>query len=431
MAIYSRKSVYTGRGESVENQVEMCRAYVRDRMEGGKTAEIVVYEDEGFSGKNLERPRFQAMMEAVRGGELGAVICYRLDRISRSVSDFAPFVEELIGLGVAFVCIKEQFDTSTPMGKAMMYIASVFAQLERETIAERVRDNMVMLARTGRWLGGTAPLGFFSERVEEREDGRKRTYCRLVWDEAERPVVRRIFEEYLKGGSLSAVVRTLYRAGIRTRKGGAFTAVSVKALLQNPVYCAADGEARGYFVELGSEVCFDGRGGRGILSYNKRDYGKKNAPRQDPGAWILAEGQHEALLCGRDWVEVQRLLGRGRRGGAATRSTYALLSGMLRCPECGGRMFAKRRSGRESFDYICENKLRNLGLCHGPNLAGGDADGKVWTAVADRLAASAPEGMTGLSAALMDLDPTERRMLLRRMAVRLDYRGDELEIWLE
>lgn len=87
-------------------------------------------------------------------------MCYRLDRVSRSVGDFADLIRRLEGWGVAFLCIREKFDTSTPMGKAMMYIASVFAQLERETIAQRVRDNMCLLARTGRWLGGTTPTGF-------------------------------------------------------------------------------------------------------------------------------------------------------------------------------------------------------------------------------------------------------------------------------
>lgn len=95
------------------------------------------------------------------------VVCYRLDRISRNVSDFSSLIEDLNSYNISFVCIKEEFDTSKPMGKAMMYIASVFAQLERETIAERVRDNMLMLARTGRWLGGTTPTGFTSERYRK------------------------------------------------------------------------------------------------------------------------------------------------------------------------------------------------------------------------------------------------------------------------
>ena len=158
--IYSRKSVCTGRGESVENQVEMCRQYIEAKFPGAARENIFVYEDEGFSAKNTDRPRFQQMLRDIPLKRPGYIVCYRLDRISRSVSDFSALIEELNRRGISFICIREEFDTSHPMGKAMMYIASVFAQLERETISERVRDNMRLLARSGRWLGGTPPTGY-------------------------------------------------------------------------------------------------------------------------------------------------------------------------------------------------------------------------------------------------------------------------------
>ena len=150
-AIYSRKSVLTDRGESVENQVELCRRCLAAQYPDVGPEEIAVYEDEGFSGKDLQRPQFRRMLEDIRRERPEALVCYRLDRVSRSVGDFADLIRRLEGWGVGFLCIREKFDTSTPMGKAMMYIASVFAQLERETIAQRVRDNMRLLARTGRW----------------------------------------------------------------------------------------------------------------------------------------------------------------------------------------------------------------------------------------------------------------------------------------
>ena len=128
---------------------------------------VLVYEDEGFSGGNLERPQFKKMMNDAKAGKLSAIIVYRLDRISRNIGDFASLIEELNDLRISFVSIKEQFDTSSPMGRAMMYIASVFSQLERETIAERIRDNMHELSKTGRWLGGTTPTGYSSEQVQK------------------------------------------------------------------------------------------------------------------------------------------------------------------------------------------------------------------------------------------------------------------------
>ena len=126
IALYSRKSKFTGKGESIGNQVELGKEYVRVHFGEAAVDKIVLYEDEGFSGGNLNRPAFKRMMDAARKRKFKAIIVYRLDRISRNVSDFSGLIEELSRLDIAFISIKEQFDTSTPMGRAMMYIASVF-----------------------------------------------------------------------------------------------------------------------------------------------------------------------------------------------------------------------------------------------------------------------------------------------------------------
>ena len=150
IAIYSRKSRYTGKGESIGNQIDLCREYIRTHYGDAAAQKAVVFEDEGFSGGNLNRPDFKKMMTAAKDRKFKAIVVYRLDRISRNISDFSSLIEELGRLGIDFVSIRESFDTSSPMGRAMMYIASVFSQLERETIAERIRDNMHELAKTGR-----------------------------------------------------------------------------------------------------------------------------------------------------------------------------------------------------------------------------------------------------------------------------------------
>lgn len=150
IAIYSRKSRYTGKGESIGNQIDLCREYIRTHYGDAAAEHAVVFEDEGFSGGNLNRPDFKKMMTAAKERKFKAIVVYRLDRISRNISDFSSLIEELGRLGIDFVSIRESFDTSSPMGRAMMYIASVFSQLERETIAERIRDNMHELAKTGR-----------------------------------------------------------------------------------------------------------------------------------------------------------------------------------------------------------------------------------------------------------------------------------------
>ena len=127
IAIYSRKSKFTGKGESIGNQVELCKEYVRNMFGEEYVDRCVVFEDEGFSGGNLQRPDFKRMMEEVRKRKFKAIVVYRLDRISRNISDFTGLIDELTKLDVSFVSIKEQFDTSTPMGRAMMFILSMLS----------------------------------------------------------------------------------------------------------------------------------------------------------------------------------------------------------------------------------------------------------------------------------------------------------------
>lgn len=383
--IYGRKSVYTGKGESVENQIEMCRQYISTKFPNDD-AEIHVYEDEGFSGKNMDRPQFQQMLQDMRKRKPDFVICYRLDRISRNVSDFSALVEDLNDRNISLVCIKEEFDTSKPMGKAMMYIASVFAQLERETIAERVRDNLMMLARTGRWLGGTTPTGFVSERQQEIViDGKIKTSCKLKENPEELRAVDMMFEKYLELRSVSGVSKYLIKQGIKSRNGKDYSLLGIKDILQNPVYCIADEDALAYFTEKGSDVCFDEKtcsDKYGLISYNKRDYKKKSAPRQSMDKWIIAIGKHKGRVSGKKWVAVQQILEDNIPTGdkpAKMHNDYSLLSGLIFCSKCGNRMFAKRRAYKSKnvvlYDYICQSKMRGgTQLCNCRNLGGQETD---------------------------------------------------------
>ena len=165
IAIYSRKSRFTGKGESIGNQIQMCKDYICSNYNDYENIEFAIYEDEGFSGSNTNRPQFKKLMKDIENKDFNILICYRLDRISRNVADFSSTLETLQRYNVDFISLRDQFDTSSPMGRAMIYIASVFAQLERDTIAERVRDNMLELSKTGRWLGGTAPYGYSSTPI--------------------------------------------------------------------------------------------------------------------------------------------------------------------------------------------------------------------------------------------------------------------------
>ena len=387
--IYSRKSVYTGKGESIENQIEMCKQYIHSKFSDVSDADITVYEDEGFSAKNTDRPQFQQMLRDIKLKKPDFVVCYRLDRISRNVSDFSSLIEDLNDRSISFICIKEEFDTSKPMGKAMMYIASVFAQLERETIAERVRDNMLMLARTGRWLGGTTPTGYTSEKQQEIIiDGKVKTSCKLKDNPDELRAVDMIFEKFLELRSVSGVSKYLIKQGIKSRSGKYYSLPGIKEILQNPVYCVADKDALKYFTAQNSDVCFEEKDCSekyGLLAYNKRDYKKKHAPRQSMDKWIIAIGKHKGRVSGKKWVAVQHIIQDNIPTGkkpAKMHNDYSLLSGLIYCEKCGSRLFAKARSGKGAtpglFDYVCSSKLRGgTELCDCQNIGGQQADDMV------------------------------------------------------
>ena len=147
-AIYARQSVDKADSLSIQGQIDLCR------QETG--TELKIYQDKGFSGKNTNRPEFQRMLADVEKGLIRKIVVYRLDRFSRSIADFGQLWKVLEQYHVEFVSLNEKFDTSTPIGRAMLNIIMVFAQLERETTAERVRDNYYQRAKLGSWPGGPA-----------------------------------------------------------------------------------------------------------------------------------------------------------------------------------------------------------------------------------------------------------------------------------
>ena len=385
IAIYSRKSKFTGKGESIGNQIELCKEYIRAHYGDDAIDHLVVYEDEGFSGGNLNRPDFKKMMAAAKERKFKAIIVYRLDRISRNISDFSSLIEELARLDIAFVSIKEQFDTGSPMGRAMMYIASVFSQLERETIAERIRDNMHELAKTGRWLGGTTPTGFESEGEEKvTVDGKKKKTFKLKLIQQEAEIVRMIYDLFSETNSLTMTEAELMKRRIVTRNGNYFTRFSIKAILQNPVYMIADQEAYDYLTEKEADLFsdraeFDGK--HGIMAYNRTDQEKGKTTQYNPvNEWIVAVGKHPGLIPGKTWVRVQEALEQNKsKAFRRPKSNEALLTGLLYC-RCGNRMYpklSKRRTadGDVIFTYVCKLKERSQrSLCNNRNASGNTMD---------------------------------------------------------
>lgn len=386
--VYSRKSKFTGKGESIENQVEMCKQYIR--MQFGNTAaeNARIYEDEGFSGGSLERPKFKKMMADAADHKFRAIVVYRLDRISRNIGDFAKLIEQFNQMKIDFISIKEQFDTSSPMGRAMMYISSVFSQLERETIAERIRDNMHELSKTGRWLGGVTPTGYASESISHVTiDGKTRKACKLKPIPEEISIVKLIFEKFLETGSLTKTETHLLQHGFTTKNGKDFTRFALKNILTNPVYLIADGTAYQYLIEnkvdlFSDESDFDAI--HGIMAYNRtlQQPGKANQIKP-MDEWIVSVGKHPGVVDGKAWVKVQQLLERNRsKSYRKPRSNVALLSGLLICGNCGDFMRPKasqrlNAKGEPIYTYLCSMKERSRGhVCNMKNCNGNimDAD---------------------------------------------------------
>ncbi len=386
IAIYSRKSKFTGKGESIENQIELCKIYISTHYSGTRDNDILIFEDEGYSGGHLDRPKFKEMMSRVHKKEISHIICYRLDRISRNIGDFASLIEELNELHTDFISIKEQFDTSSPMGRAMMYIASVFSQLERETIAERIRDNMRELAKTGRWLGGVTPTGYTSQAVEKITiDGKVKKAFKLVPIEEEINMVKLIFRKFLEYNSLTKTETYLIQNGFKTKNDRDFSRFTIKSILTNPVYMIADKSAYDFFIKEKVEVFsnldeFDNRSG--IMAYNKtiQKRGKANEKRE-MSDWIIAVGKHDGIISGEDFTMVHNMINENKnKNYRKARSHIALLSGILVCGECNNFMRPKlsqrkNKDGELIYNYLCSMKERSrMEKCNMKNPNGNTLD---------------------------------------------------------
>ncbi len=408
IAVYSRKSKWTGKGESVENQLIMCREYIAMFIEGGDQAQILEFEDEGFSGKDTRRPRFQQMMQELKTRHFDYLVCYRLDRLGRNLADLANLMEDLNRMNTSFISVREKFDTTTPIGKAMLYFSGVLAQMEREQIAERVKDNMIMLARSGRWLGGNTPLGFSSMKLEQEAAAlkKKSLYC-LTWNPGEIPLVRFIFSCFLERRSITKVLEALLADGIKTRRGREFTVSGIRDILVNPVYCVADQEAWQYFYDMGCQVCIDREEldqKSGLMAYARTTsstYKNQSMPLE---TWIISMGRHQGVIRGEDYVRVQKLLEDNKSRGENfrnLRNNASLLSGLV-CCTCDHRMRPKNypasrvtQKGERTFSYRCPYKDKTHGeRCGNKNVHGNRLDNEVCRRIL-RLAAP-DEGMIPL-----------------------------------
>src|ERR1700677_4799476 len=208
-AVYTRKSTEHGLDlefNSLDAQREACEAYIKSQASEGWRAISKRYDDPAYSGGNLDRPALQRLLKDIDAGQIDVVVVYKIDRLTRSLTDFAKLVEVFDAKTVSFVAITQQFNTTTSMGRLTLNVLLSFAQFERELASERVRDKIAASRRKGKWTGGSVPLGY-----EARDK-------KLVVNKAEAETVRTIFRRYLDLQSFSRLVADLDRRGIVTKR---------------------------------------------------------------------------------------------------------------------------------------------------------------------------------------------------------------------
>jgi site-specific DNA recombinase len=236
-AIYTRVSTESGLDQdfnSLDAQYDAAQAYIRSQVHAGWTLVRTRYDDGGFSGGSTDRPALQQLLNDIRARRINVIVVYKVDRLTRSLADFAKLVELFDAHGVSFVSVTQQFNTTTSMGRLTLNVLLSFAQFEREVTSERIRDKIGASKRKGLWVGGVVPLGY---QAKDRK-------ITIVADEAK--TVRLIFRRYLDLGSLNLLLTDLWRTGIKTKLrplsngrtigGIAFTRGSLAAFLRNRFY---------------------------------------------------------------------------------------------------------------------------------------------------------------------------------------------------
>ncbi len=332
-AIYTRKSTDEGLDKdfnSLDAQRESGEAYVASQQHEGWTCVPDRYDDGGFTGGNMDRPALKRLMADIEAGKIDSVIVYKVDRLSRSLLDFAKIVEAFDRHHISFVSVTQLINTATSMGRLMLNVLLSFAQFEREIISERTRDKIAAARRKGKWSGGMPLLGY---DVDPRG-------ARLIVNEDEAARVRTIFELYLEHQSMIATIQEIDRRGWAnkrwtTRKGHErggkpFTKVSLHKLLTNITYL-------------------------GKLRYKDE----------------VHDGEHDGIISGEIWRRVQSLLQRnGRTGGAPVRNRFgALLKGIIRCVPCGCGMSPTHatRNGTKRYRYYVCNQAQKRGWHNCPS----------------------------------------------------------------
>lgn len=396
-AIYTRKSTEEGLDQvfnTLDAQREACDAYVKSQAGEGWQGLAQRYDDGGYSGGNMNRPAIQQLLADVDAGRVDVIVVYKVDRLTRSLMDFANIVQRLDARGVSFVSVTQAFNTTTSMGRLTLNVLLSFAQFEREVTGERIRDKVAASKAKGMWMGGNLPLGY---DLGERK---------LVVNEAEAAQVRHIFTRYLELGSAVELMRELRQAGMVSKR---WTARSGRSMGGVPLGCGALYYILQNRLFLGEVVH---RGSR-------------------------HEGEHEAIVSGELFQKVQEVLAANRRGRRSrpTREGQCPLAGRVVNAE-GVRMttsFSYGQGGKRYRYYVSPDVLPATKACPRADtvsrVPAAQLEGLVLEAVTRVLGASAPVPWKEVLAVVQSVEVRERSVQLCLEPSKLAEPHEPLE-WL-
>ena len=339
VAIYCRVSTIeqAEEGYSIDEQERLLRDWC-NRM---NYSVYKVYSDRGISGKEVKnRPALKELLKDAEERKFQMVISWKINRISRKLSDVLRIVDILEQNSIAFNSYSEQFDNSTPAGKMQFQMMALIGEFERGTIAQNVKMGMCAKAKAGEWCGGRV-LGYDLVPVESQE-GAKRRKNRLTINEKEAEAVRFIFNEYVNGKGYKAITNQLNKLGYKTKKGNDFSVGSIREILTNPVYI-------------------------GKVRYNVRQNWSEKRRRNINANPIITDGIHEPIIDEGLWDKVQSIMESKKGKPSRIYDGEYPLTGILRCPKCGAGMVISRTTNKladgtkKRIAYYCCGAWKNKG----------------------------------------------------------------------
>lgn len=396
VAIYARKSVITHKGDSTGIQIKQCSDYASSQLSLPRDYGFSIYTDKGLSGYYSDRPDFQRMLHDIEADRIKAVVCYKLDRISRKTSDLMSLLDFFERHNVVLLVCSNNINTGISTSKIMISFLAIIAEFERDILTERVTDNLYELAKDGRWMGGLPPTGFERYRISVGAGKNKTAVTHLKPIPDERKMVTEIFSTFLRLRSVNGTMAEINKK-YRTVKGNAFRVRGIRDILINPVYCIADKDAYDFFYENEASICADKEafdGTHAVSSYNRRVHSKIEddestffRPKfstkvgfRDIADWLITIADHEGFISGKDWVETQNILQDiADKYNRPHNASLALLGGKVYCSECGSRMRVLAQSGRlnpdgtQRFRYGCPGHFKDQ-ICSQMNVHGQELD---------------------------------------------------------